>query len=202
VKVLLILIILKKTIQVIFGSRIPDDRKRSTNEKNDKYDYVTETTTISNTQIITKLFYSCTLEDQCEEKFLLEIQPKLIKKDYTNLQKKLMDILTTSDTSSLTCNQWLKNEPVKCNGTCFGARKQLIDLKTHQPMKTYDSPTCEFSKVSPNVKIHVAKVPMSNGMFLTRNIYYYCSTIDCNRQEITERVEKVINENYKAFYEE
>ena len=168
----------------------------------EKYDYVQETTTINNTQITAAMFYSCTLEDQCEREFSLEILPKLIKKDYSNMQQKLMDRLTFADSSSLTCKQGSTDKSIECNGTCFGARNQWLDLKTGQPEESFDSPSCESKKASPNVEIMATKIPMSTKAMLTREIWFRCSKDDCNGSEMTDQIEKIVNENYRTFYQE
>ena len=76
----------KKSINVIFGSSRDFKRKRAV-DIDAKYDYIREITRINSTEITTNFFYSCTLGDECEKTYLTQMIPKLIKKDYTNIQK-------------------------------------------------------------------------------------------------------------------
>lgn len=119
-----------------------------------------------------------------------------------NLQKQLMSILTTSQSSSLTCKRGLKEKSIACNGTCSGEREQFIDPTTGQSRERFGIPSCYIQKVSPNVKISAVKRPLNNRALLTHGIYYYCSENDCNRQDIPNSIEKAINQNYKAFYQQ
>jgi len=109
-----------------------------------------------------------------------------------------MNILTnTSQSSSFICKQWLHDKSIECNGTYTSQRKQWIDSKTSRAREKYDTPNCYVQKVSSNVKIIVAKIPLENRSMLSRNFYYYyCFENDCNRQEITERVEKLLNKKF------
>ncbi|CAF1117736.1 unnamed protein product [Adineta steineri] len=189
----------QKKIQVTFGSERFYDRKRAID---DKYDHVQELTRINNTQISTKVFYSCTLEDRCEEKFLLNIQSKLIKHDYTKMQSKLMDLLTSKKSSPLTCKQYWSNKSVECNGTCTGERVQFLDPTTGRIVHTSDTPSCESQNISPNVQILAVKMPMSDRTRLSRKILFQCSKDYCNESEMTDQIEKIVNEDYRAFYQE
>ncbi|CAF0824389.1 unnamed protein product [Adineta ricciae] len=182
-------------LKVTLGHEIFDDRKRALL---DKYDYTQETTTIDSTSVRTTLFYSCTLEDQCEGKFLLDTVSKVIKQDYTSMQQRLMDLLGSSEPSLITCRTF--NQTVQCNGTCASERLQVINEETSQPSHIHDSLFCRSDKTSPNVVIVTAKVPRNNRTILSRTIDFDCSKNNCNSLETTDRVEKIVNENYKAFY--
>lgn len=187
-----------KTFSVRFGSRI-DDRKRAID---DKYDYIQEVTKINATQLVKNLFYSCTLGDECEAKFLEERLSKLLKKDYTQMQNSLMDIIGGPASTSLTCMQGYSTPmPTKCNETCLGERNQFIHLNTGALIPLNDAPRCEKATIVPEITIVATKIPQGQAILSTRQIWYTCSKNLCNSQEITDRIESIINKSYTAYYQ-
>ena len=182
-------------LKVTFGHERFDDRKRALL---DKYDYTQAITTIDSTSVRTNLFYSCTLEDQCEGKFLLDTVSKVIKQYYTSMQQRLMDLLGSAKSSLITCR--ISNQTAQCNGTCASERVQVINKETGQPSHIFDSLFCRSDKTSPKVAIVTAKVPTDNRSLLSRTISFDCWNNNCNSLETTDRIEKIVNENYKAFY--
>ena len=104
-----------------------------------------------------------------------------------------MNILSISDSSSLTCEQCLNDKLITWNGTYFDAWNQFIDSKIDKPTKLYDQPSCQCTESSTTIVIMTTKVPIGNRTILNSEIWFNCSKTRCNGQEMTDRVENTIN---------
>jgi len=191
----------QRTIFVNFGTELMSRQKRTISDV--PYDYIIETLRINGTRIETTVFYSCTLGERCEEEYLLSTIPKLIEKNYQDLQKGLIDLLDHSrSTSPLTCELVSSSGSGTCNGTCYNYRSQLINSTSYQPIFTTDSPSCSDKIVSASIQIMSSKTPFSDTQYIHgRTFDYYCANSLCNNAETNLRVQELMDKYYTSIYQ-
>ncbi|CAF1273196.1 unnamed protein product [Adineta steineri] len=195
-----------RTIKITFGGIVMDDdfKRRSLTDNEDRYDYVNERIIINSTSIVTQLFYSCTLNDRCDETFLLSMISKLAKRNYQEMQHVLMDVFTKfPDSNSPRCYKQDGNITT-CNGTCIDERIRNVNMNTGVPdSNAFKWPfICGDEPSSPTVTIAAIKMPMSKGSSnLHRSISFSCSKELCNEPNNIERIEQIINKNNVSFYQ-